>query len=279
MGKILPGELFIVSYEDGTLVNRWAVNSGKIAIFTEPKHLVSNGEIDVLTEDLLGEVAFKENRSHIVEGAEQIVLLKEAGIREQSFGGQTLQVLKLENETTIHNTSGKQIGTLPAGTEIGIQDGDAGDGSKHLLAVNAYDSKDGKGWRFLNEATYSYGCLNIQEGFNLKLYNTKRAISTKYSQVQNKLDWSLIQRVQEGKQDEKEILLRDIPQAATFTEVRGVIRDYFAAIDLKTEILGDPEAYFMWDENAEFIISELIKAGKEQQATLFDDERLYFLNK
>jgi hypothetical protein len=277
--KILPGELFIVLYQDGGGVNTWAVNSGITAIELRDGHLVKAGVTDVLIESLDPDVSFTNNRGNLDNGDTRVTLLKDSGFRKQTFGSQELSVLKVLNTTDIFNSSGTKIGTVPAGTEIGIAEGTAGNSMKHLLAFNAYDSKDGNGWRFANQANYSYGFINIQKAFGLKAYNSIRAISTNFSEIKNNINWNEIQAVQEGKTALKEAYLRNVPVADTKEQVVKALRDYFASIDLSDEVLGDPTQYFSNANNAEFIIDSLIEAGNQVTADLFNDERYYFNNK
>lgn len=275
--KILPGELFIVLYQDGGGVNQWAINSGKTAIELRDGHLVKAGVTDVLIESLDPDVAFTSNRGNLDIGDPRVTMLRDAAFRKQIFGSQELNVLKVLNTTDIFNSSGTKIGTVPAGTEIGIADGTAGNSMKHLLAFNAYDSKDGNGWRFANQASYTYGFINIQKAFGLKMYNSVRAIESLYSQTQNVVNWNQVKSVQEGKEAQKEAYLRSIPGADTKETVVTAVNDYFAAKDLADEILGDPEQYFANANNASFIVRALQEADLD--TTAFIAEKDYFNSK
>lgn len=278
MAKILPGELFITLYVNGASNNRWAVNGGKTPIIIEKGHLIKAGVIDVLVESDDVNTEFKNNRWHVVEGADNIVYLKDDGFRNQTFGGTVLKVFKVVKQTDILNTSGAVIGSIPAGTEIGIQDGDAGNGMKHLIAVNAYDKKDGKGWRFLNETTYTYGFVNIQQGHGLKMYNSEKAIETPHSAVQNEVSWTDIATVQEGKLEQSEAILRGSGSANTKEELIENIKHYFAYVDLEGETLGDPSLYFMNADIYATIRQALLDAGLTSTESAFSAERAYFIN-
>lgn len=278
--KILPGELFIVLYKDGGGVNQWAVNSGKTAIVLNDGHLVKEGVIDVLHESLDPAVQFTANRGNLKVSdadASKITMLKDAGFRKQIFGNQELQVLKVLNQTDIFNSSGTKIGTVPAGTEIGVQDGTAGNSMKHLLAINAYDSKDGNGWRFTNQTAYTHGFINIQQAFGLKMYNSRRAIETAYSVTENNVNWAHVEQAQSGKKAQKEAYLRNIPVAATKETIVLNVNDYFASVDLAGEVIGDPEQYFGIAKNAEFIIRSMKELNLS--TTAFEAERSFFLSK
>lgn len=267
--------MFIVSYQNGGFVNRWAVNGGKTAMEIEVGHEVTTTSLDVLKESADPQVAFKDNRAHVVSGAENLVYLKDAKFRTQAFGGKTLNVLKVVNSTAIYNTSGVQIGTLPAGSEIGIEDGDSGNSMKHLLAVTAYNRPDDAlGWRYLNQTTYSYGFINVQQGFGLKQYASTRAIETIESEVKNKdLDWSIIASAQAGKRSLIEVALR-AGAHSDLTSLQTDVSNYFSATDLEDETIGDGEQYFGIAKQADFI--EYYLAGDATTLAKYQDERVFF---
>lgn len=277
--KILSGELFIVLYTDGKMTNRWAVNAGKDPIVLNKGHLIRAGIVDVLTEPNNDpETEFKNNRWHVVEGADQIQLLKDGGFRTQVFGSTNLKVYNILEETDIFNTGGTKIGTIPAGSEIGLVDGDAGNNSKHLLAVNAYDSMDGKGWRFLNQSTYTYGFVNIQSGFGLKMYNSDKVLETPKSEIQNVINWEEVAIAQSGKLEEREAFLRDLPGEATKEDLIQNINEYFAFFDLDGEFVGDPSLYFA-NLNVHNAVSRALEEnGFTDTKEKFDSEREHFLS-
>lgn len=278
MAKVLSGEMFIVSYQDAGVVNRWAINNSKTAIEAVIGHQVKTGITDILLESSDPAVEFKNNRASFPNDG-RVTFLKDAGYRDQAFGGKTLKVLKVLNATDIFNTSGTKIGTIPAGTEIGIIDGDSGNSMKHLLAVTAYDSKDGLGWRYINQSTYTSGFINVQQGFGLTMYNSTRAIVTPRNEIQNIINWNDVKAVQAGKTAELEAYLRSIPSVDTKPQVEKAVNDYFASIDLSKESLGDPEQYFSNLKNFDFILTCLESAGFTETANLFDAEQAYFINK
>lgn len=273
MTKLLPGELFIVEYVNGVLVNRWAVNSSRLGLEFGAGRMAAAGYTDILFEK--DGSALANNRGNVVTGTSGITYLTDAGFAQQAFGGKDLAVLAVLNETAIFNSAGAQIGTIPAGSKIGIESGAAGNSNKHLMAVTAYDNpNDSIGWRYLNQSTYTYGFINVQQGFGLKQYNTVRSIESAFSAIRERdLNWNLVATIAASTAPEE--YLRAIPEVDTKGQVEEQVQGYFAVQDLKGVVLGDGASFFTNNNNEEYIVRELDKVDPVQ-GTKFSDEAAFF---
>lgn len=271
MPKLLPGELVIAEYENGGFVNQWAVVTAVTGIEAGEGRKVAAGYTDVLYEGSAAK--FTDNRANVAGGV-GIKKLKDAGFYTQPFSGKNLAVLKVVNATDTFNSSGTKIGTLPAGTEIGIETGSAGYSNRHLMSVNAFKDANGV-WQFLDQATYSYGFINVQQGFGLKMFNSVRAIETAENVVaEPTLNWAEVKAVLLN--DENEAYLRSIT-----TEDREAIvtkvKDFFAVIDLNKGVLGDGSIFFNVPANKDFVSRTLGVKGYTDAKTKFDAEASSFL--
>jgi len=274
--NLLPGELFIVEYVDGAYVNRWAINASKAYVpFEDGSRRVEAGYVDIVT-DGSDTVEFPYTTGHFAGAVDgNVRYLTDAGFRKQSFGGQSLTVLKTVNDADKFNSAGTKIGTLPAGTEIGIVEGDAGNSMKHLLAVTAYNNPN-TGWEYFNESSYSYGFLNVQQGFGLKRYNTVKALETPFNKNYTALNWAEV--AQCITTENTEAFLRNIPAGATRDEIVNMVNDYFSGVDMQDAILGDPIVFFENTKHAEFIVREATRQGLTTTADLFTTERNSYLS-
>lgn len=271
--RIYPGEMFIVEYVDGGFVNRWAVNASKDYIELGTGRKASAGFTDVLVKKESG-VELVEQRYHILSNIAGLKFISDDGFRTQTFANIALSVLKVKNQTDIFDRSGVKIGTIPAGCEIGTDGGDAGYSKRFLMVANAFN--DGSGWKFLNQNSYSYGFVNIEQAFDLTMYNSTRAVVSVKSERGIDPDWALIGQV--AKTNAPEIALRGDLSAKTKDEIINLVNDHFASVDLKDAVLGDPVAFFMNEKNRVFVKNKL-QAVDPAKATAFDTESLAFKNR
>lgn len=273
MVKLLPGELVIIEYVNGAFVNRWGLVTSKDGVEAGDGRKAANGFVDLLHEGKAGSKII-DNRINIPgSSAGSINYLTDLGFKTQEFNGKTLTVLKLVNEVDRFNSAGTKIGTLPAGVEIGIETGSAGNTNRHLMSVNAYN--DGSGWKFINETTYTYGFINVQLGLGLKMYNSVRALETvKSTVVEPTIDWSGISTVLVN--GALETSLRNIQPTDTRDLIVQRVDDFFAVEDLKPATLGDGSLFFGSDKNSAFVSRALVSGGQSANKTKFETEKANF---
>lgn len=273
MPKLLPGELVIVEYVNGGFVNRWGLVTSKEGVEAGDGRKAANGYVDLLHEGKEGSKII-DNRINVpAADAQGIMFLTDLGFKTQEFNGKTLTVLRLVNTVDRFNSAGTKIGTLPAGVEIGIETGSAGNTNRHLMSVNAYN--DGSGWKFINETTYTYGFINVQLGFGLKMYNSVRSLETVKTTVKEPtIDWTGISTVLVN--GDIETKLRNIQAVDTRDQIVQNVNDFFAVEDLKPATLGDGSLFFGSDKNSEFVSRALVIGGQSANKTKFDNEKANF---
>jgi hypothetical protein len=273
MVKVLPGELVIVEYVNGAFVNRWGLVTAKGGVEAGDGRKAANGYVDLLHEGKAGSKIIDNRINVTTADAQGIMFLSDLGFRTQDFNGKTLAVLKLVNEVDRFNSAGTKIGTLPAGVEIGIETGSAGNSNRHLMSVNAYN--DGSGWKFINEQTYTYGFINVQLGFGLKMYNSVRSLETVKSTVKEPtIDWTGISTILVNGSIEQE--LRNIQPTDTRDAIVQDVNDYFAVTDLKAATLGDGSLFFGSDKNSDFVSRALVINGQSANKAKFETEKANF---
>jgi hypothetical protein len=275
MIKLLYGELVIVEYVNGQFVNQWGIITNKQGVEATEGRTIKEGRIDLMIEGKEGS-KIADNRYSIPSSESGIRYLKDVGFGTQPFSGKNLTILKTVNATDIFNSSGVKIGTLPGGTPIGIETGSAGNSNRHLMSVNAFQDTDGT-WKFINQSTYSYGFINVQLGFGLKMYNSMRSIETAVSHTlyADKFSWSEIAQSLGYAEDES--YLRDISVVATLDDVKKKVARFFSGVDLNKDdvILGDPSLFLIDDENRKFIEENAVALGFIATAGYFRDEGVY----
>lgn len=260
--KIMPGELFIVEYVNGGFVNKWAINASKDYITIEKGRKAAAGFTDVLVEDKESEFGIIDNRFHITGNVEAIKFVADVAFGEQNFAAIPLKVLKVTKETDIYDRTGAPIGTIPAGSLIGTENGVAGNSMRHLMLANAFN--DGTGWKFVNQAQYNYGFVNVQKGFGLNQFDPTKTLETAISGTVAEVDWALIDQVVET--DAPEQFLRGDLTLATKEDVVQNVNDHFASKDLAVADSMDPVAFFANVKNRAFVERELNKVDPQKAA-------------
>lgn len=268
--KIMPGELFIVEYVNGGFENRWAINASKNYITIEPGRLAKAGVIDVLVEPEEGQDIIN-SRYHIVGDTSGVKFVNEVAFRDFSFAEVPLKVLKVAKETEIYSRTGEFLGTIPAGSEIGTQEADAGNSMRFLMVANCYN--DGSGWKFINQQSYSYGFVNIQKGHGLQRFDDTKALVTTVSETAGPIDWATVAEV--IKTTEPETTLRGDLGLLTKDQIVEKVHDFFAGIDLQKADLMDPIQYFAVPNNRSFVERELTKVDSTKAAHFSDNADLF----
>lgn len=259
--KIMPGELFIVEYVDGGLVNRWAINASKDYIEIGEGRKAAKGFTDLLVEPAEDKKII-DSRFHVTKNAEAIKFLDEVSFGEQEFAHVKLQVLKIAKETDIFSRTGEKIGTIPAGSLIGTDTATAGNSFRHLMVANAFD--DGSGWKFINQKDYAYGFVNVQLGNGLQQFDPTRTLVTAVSETVKDIDWKTIETAIVTDQPEK--TLRGDLNPLTKEKIVETVNDHFASIDLADVQLMDPIEFFRNDKNRHFVERQLNKIDPNKAA-------------
>lgn len=249
--KIMPGEMFIVEYVNGGLVNRWAINDSNDYITLGVGRKASTGFTDLLVQETGKELI--EARYHVTGNVEAIKFVSDVPIGTQSFAQVSLAVLKVKKTTEIFDRFGAPIGTIPADSLIGTTNGVAGNSNRNLMVANAFN--DGTGWKFINQISYSYGFVNVHSGFSLQKYSPNKNLETAVNAVPEVVDWDLVAQVIAN--SNPEATLRGDLNPLSKEEIITTIDDYFAKTDLSQATLMDPIQFFSNIKNKNFIEREL----------------------
>lgn len=262
--KIMPGELFIVEYINGGIVNRWAINDSKNYLTIEEGRKAAAGYTDVLVEPEVATGKIIDSRYHIVGDTSAIKYVTDVAYGDFKFAEVALKQLKVLKETQVYSRTGVLLGTIPAGSLIGTDTGAAGNSLRHLMVANCFN--DGSGWKFINQVDYSYGFVNVQQGFGLEQFDATHNLQTAKTEVVADVDWATVATVIDT--DVPEQTLRGDLTALTKEQVVEQVDSFFASKDLETVELRDPVQFFANAKNEAFVERELGKIDP-QKATDF----------
>lgn len=258
----MPGELFIVEYINGGLVNRWAINDSKNYLTIEEGRKAANGWTDVLVEPEVATTKLIDSRYHIVGDTSAIKYVSDVGYGDFKFAEVNLKTLKVLKQTDIYSRTGVAIGSIPAGSLIGTDTGAAGNSLRHLMVANCFN--DGSGWKFINQTDYSYGFINVQQGFGLEQFDPNHNLQTAKTEVVANIDWPTVAQVIDT--DVPEQTLRGDLSALTKEQVVEQVDSFFATKDLATVELRDPVQFFANAKNEAFVERELSKIDPQKAA-------------